>query len=161
MVNFIANLTAEAACEALRGAGMACSPADTQIIAREERWAVSLPGERIAWFPASELGNKSLPSSVAFCLLAEQCSYQAPQILFVSACGLMFAKWFWRCDPWGLFHRCKADSRLAQRISRSIGIILAESSTQNCQSRRGWLAPQRVAARAKSLDARATSPGGE
>jgi hypothetical protein len=45
MVNFVANLTPEAACEALRGAGMICSPEDVQIIAREERWAVSLPGD--------------------------------------------------------------------------------------------------------------------
>jgi hypothetical protein len=43
MVNFVANLTAEAACEALRSAGMTCLAEDVQIVAREERWAVSLP----------------------------------------------------------------------------------------------------------------------
>jgi len=60
MVNFVASLTAEAACEALRSAGMTCSAEDVQIVAREERCAVSLSGARIAWFPASELGNKRL-----------------------------------------------------------------------------------------------------
>jgi hypothetical protein len=60
MVNFVANLTTEAACDALRGAGVTCSPEDVQIAARDERWAVSLPGECIAWFPASPLGNRRL-----------------------------------------------------------------------------------------------------
>jgi hypothetical protein len=59
-VNFIAELTAEVACEALHGAGMTCSPEDIEIVARNERWVVSLPGECIAWFPASESGNKRL-----------------------------------------------------------------------------------------------------
>ena len=128
MVNFVANLTAEAACEALRGAGLTCSPESVQIIAREERWAVSLPGECIAWFPASELGNKRLAvERRVLRLLAERCSYQAPRILFVSACGFDVRQMVpGRCDPWGLFHRCRADSSLAQRIGRSIGTILAE-----------------------------------
>jgi hypothetical protein len=52
IINYVANLTTEAACEALRGAGMTCSPEDVQIIGRDERWAVLLPSERIAWFPA-------------------------------------------------------------------------------------------------------------
>jgi hypothetical protein len=147
MVNFVANLTAEAACEALRGAGMTCSPEDIQIIAREERWAVSLPGERIAWFPASELGNKRLAvERRVLRLLAERCSYQAPRILFVSACGFDVRQMVpGRCDPWGLFHRCKADSRLAQRIGRSIGAILAEQHAKIAEvDVAGWL-PQRVA----------------
>jgi hypothetical protein len=57
MANFIVNLAAEVACKKLRGAGVTCSPKDVAIVARDERWAVLLPGERIAWFPASELGN--------------------------------------------------------------------------------------------------------
>jgi Phosphotransferase enzyme family len=128
MVNFVANLTAEVACEALRSAGMTCSPEDVQIVAREERWAVSLPGARIAWFPASELGSKRLAvERRVLRLLAERCSYQAPRILFVSACGFDVRQMVpGRCDPWGLFYRCKADLRLAQGIGRSIGAILVE-----------------------------------
>jgi Phosphotransferase enzyme family len=147
MVNFVANLTAEAACEALRGAGIRCSAEDVQIIAREERWAVSLPGERIAWFPASELGNKRLAiERRVLRLLAARCSYQAPRILFASACGLDVRQMVpGRCDPWGLFHRCKADSRLAQRIGACIGEILAEQHTKIAEVEvAGWL-PQCVA----------------
>jgi hypothetical protein len=147
MMNFVANLTAQAACEALRGAGMTCSPEEVRILAREERWAVSLPGERIAWFPASELGNKRLAvERRVLRLLAARCSYQAPRILFVSACGFDVRQMVpGRCDPWDLFHRCKADWRLAQRIGRSIGAILAEQHAKIVEvDVAGWL-PQRVA----------------
>ena len=50
-----------------------------------------------------------------------------------------------RCDPWGLFERCKQDSELAQRIGRSLGGIPAEQHTAIGKAGvRGWL-PQRVA----------------
>jgi Phosphotransferase enzyme family len=147
MANFIANLTAEAACEAVRSAGVTCSPEDVQIVARDERWAVSLPSERIAWFPASELGNRRLAvERRVLRLLAERCSFQAPRIFFVSACGFDVRQMVpGRCDPWDIFHRCKTDSGLAQRIGRSIGAILAEQHTKIDETDvAGWL-PQRVA----------------
>ena len=68
--------------------GVICSPERVQIVAREERWAVWLPGERIAWFPAPELGNQRLAiERRVLRLLEERCSYQAPRILFVSDSG--------------------------------------------------------------------------
>jgi len=141
MASVFTNLTAEAACEALHGAGITCSPDDVQIVAREERWAVSLPGERIAWFPASELGYKRLCAERRVLrLLAERCSFQAPRILLV-ACGFDVRQMVpGRCDPWGVFHRCKADSGLAQRIGRSIGAILAEQHARiDAVDAAGWL----------------------
>ena len=51
------NLTPEIACEALRAAGPFRSADEIQLVAREERWAFVLPGERLAWFPASEIGE--------------------------------------------------------------------------------------------------------
>ena len=88
MANPFANLTAEVACEALRSADVTCSPKDIAVVARDERWAVSLPGERIAWFPASEAGNRRLDlERRVLRLIAERCSYQAPRILFVSDSG--------------------------------------------------------------------------
>src|ERR671918_32752 len=108
MQNFVPNLTAQAACEALRDAGVICSPEDVQIVARDERWAVLLPGDRIAWFPASELGNRRLTvERRVLRLLAERCSYRVPQILVVSACGFDLRQMVpGRCDPWALFRRC-------------------------------------------------------
>jgi hypothetical protein len=107
---------------------------------------VSLLDERIAWFPASELGNKRLAiERRVLRLLAERCSYQAPRILFVSACGFDVRQMVpGRCDPRGLFHRCRVDSSLAQRIGRSIGAILAEQHAKITEKDiAGWL-PQRV-----------------
>ena len=49
-----------------------------------------------------------------------------------------------RCDPWGLFHRCKVDWSLARKIGQSIGAILVEQHVRiNEADVVGWL-PQRV-----------------
>jgi hypothetical protein len=146
MANFI-NLTAEIACDALRAAGVTCSAEDVAIVARDERWAVSLPGERIAWFPASDLGHRRLDvERRVLRLIAERCFYQVPRILFVSDCGFDLRQMVpGRCDPWGLFHRCQADLNLVQNIGRSIGAILAEQHVKIHQADVvGWL-PERVA----------------
>jgi hypothetical protein len=146
MANAFADLTAEVACGALRVAGITISPEDIQIVARDERCAVLLPGERIGWFPVSEQGDKRLAvERRVLHLLAERCSFQVPRILFVSARGFDVRQMVpGRCDPWGLFHRCKADSRLAQTIGRSIGAILAEQHARFSEvDVAGWL-PQRV-----------------
>ena len=128
MPDFIAKLTSESACELLRGAGLTCSAEQVQIIARDERWAVFLPGERIAWFPASELGSRRLAAERrVLSLVAERCSFRAPRLLLVSVHGFDVRQIVpGRCDPGGLYHRCKADSKLAQKIGVSIGAILAE-----------------------------------
>lgn len=147
MVNFVANLTAEVACEALRSADVACSAKDVALVARDERWAVSLPGERIAWFPASEQGNRRLDiERRVLRLVAERCSYQVPRILLISDRGFDLRQMVpGRCDPWALFHRCQTDLNLVRNIGRSIGSILAE---QHLKIREadvvGWLR-QRVA----------------
>ena len=79
-------------------------------------------------------------------LLAERCSYQVPRILFVSPSGFDIRQMVpGRCDPWGLFHRCKADSKLARKIGRFIGTILAEQHLRTGETDVvGWL-PTRVA----------------
>jgi Phosphotransferase enzyme family len=147
MVNFVANLTAEVVCEALRSAGVSCSTKDVVLVEREQRWAVSLPGERIAWFPVSELGNRRLDiERRVLRLLAERCSYQVPRLLFVSDCGFDLRQMVpGRCDPWGLFRRCRTDLNLTQKIGGSIGSILAEQHVKiNKADVAGWL-PQGVA----------------
>ncbi len=147
MVNRVGNLTAELACEALRSAGVSCSPKDVVLAAREQRWAVSLPGGRIAWFPASEQGCRRLDiERRVLRLLAERCSFQAPRLLFVSDRGFDLRQMVpGRCDPWGLFHRCRTDSKLARKVGRSIGTLLAEQHANIDEADvAGWL-PRRVA----------------
>jgi hypothetical protein len=102
------------------------------IDARAERWVVSLPDGRIAWFPASPAGARRLAVERRVVgVLAARCSFRAPEVLFVSNSGFDLRRMVpGRCDPWGLYRRCQADSGLAQKIGRSIGQILAEQHTQ-------------------------------
>jgi hypothetical protein len=140
------DLTVETACEALRGAGQAYSPEEIRIIARDERWAVSRPGNRIAWFPASESGSRRLAvERRVLRLLADRCSFHAPRPLLVSDSGLDLRQMIpGRCDPRDLFQRCKVNSTLAQNIGRSVGAILAEQHTRIREADVfGWL-PQRI-----------------
>ena len=127
MTGYIFDLTPEIACEALRAAGLFCSPDETRIVAREERWAVELPGERLASFPASQSASRRLAvERRVLRLLAERCSFRVPRTLLVSESGFEVRQMVaGRCDPWGLFERCKRDSGLARRVGRSLGAILA------------------------------------
>jgi len=147
MTDYVGNLTAEIACEALRRAGVSASPEEIQISARDERWAVSLPGERIAWFPASELGSRRLSVERGVLrLLADRCSFQVPRLVLVSEYGFVVRLMVpGRCDPWDIYRRCKKDWTLTQRIGRSIGAMLAEQHAKIGDADvTGWL-PQRVA----------------
>jgi aminoglycoside phosphotransferase (APT) family kinase protein len=141
------DLTPELACEALREAGITCSPDAIQISARDERWAVSLPGNRIAWFPASEAGARRLGTERRVLqLLAQRCTFAAPRVVLVSPAGFdVRAMVPGRYDPWAFFERCRADQELARRIGRSIGAILAEQHATIAEADvAGWL-PRRVA----------------
>ena len=140
------NLTAEAVCEALREAGLAFVPTEIQAERREDRWAVRLPGDRMAWFPANESGHRRLAvERKVLRLLAKRCTFQTPRILFEKPLGYdVRAIVPGHCDPWGLYERIKHDAALARRVGRTLGAILAEQHTRIVGSDvAGWL-PQRV-----------------
>jgi hypothetical protein len=144
---YIGDLTPEIACEALRAAGLRCFPDEIEVVRREERWAVALPGERLAWFPASETGSRRLAiERRVLGLLADRCSFRAPRTLFVSESGVEVRQMVrGRCDPWGLFERCKRDSMLARRIGGSVGAILAEQHLRIGETEAASWLPRRVA----------------
>ena len=139
------DLTPEIARRALCQAGFSYAAEALTIDAREERWVVSLPDGRIAWFPASPAGARRLAVERRVVgVLAARCSFRAPEVLFVSNSGFDLRRMVpGRCDPWGLYRRCQADSGLAQKIGRSIGQILAEQHTQIVETdAAGWLPQQ-------------------
>jgi aminoglycoside phosphotransferase (APT) family kinase protein len=140
-MRFVADLTAEAACRALRDAGVVCAADEVEIVRREERWAVRLPRERIAWFPASQPGSKRLAvERRVLCLLAARCVFKVPRILFVSDEFEVRRMVPGRCEPWPLFDRCRGDSLLARRIGRSVGAMLAEQHAKIAEADvAGWL----------------------
>lgn len=138
-------LTAEAACEALRDAGLLLSPSDIKLERRDERWAVTLPGDRMAWFPSGQSGLRRLSRERRVLgLLAERCTFRTPTVLFEHPDGFdVRAIVPGRCDPWPLFERIKQDAPLARRIGRSIGAILAEQHTRIAAADvAGWLPDQ-------------------
>jgi hypothetical protein len=145
-VSIYPDLTQTTACRALCEAGLSYPAHTLRIAAREERWAVSLPDGHIAWFPASEAGARRLAvERRVLGLLADCCSFRAPEVLFASNSGfdlrLMVPGQF---DPWGLYYRCLADTWLARRIGRSLGAIIAEQHTCVAEADvAGWL-PRRV-----------------
>jgi hypothetical protein len=135
-------ITEETASSALREAGVHLRPALLRVEAREDRWLVSLPGERLAWFPANARGRERLQLERRILrLLSERCSFRAPRILFESSQG-----WDVRAsvpglyDPWGLYRRTLTDIPLARRIGSAIGSILVEQHTGVAHSDvAGWL----------------------
>jgi hypothetical protein len=130
----------------LREAGIALSSADLRIERREERWAIWLPGERIAWLPASARGRERLAiERRVLRLLTERCTFATPRILFESAMGFdVRAMVPGHCDPWPLYERIKTDTALARQIGRAIGAILVEQHTRVTEADvAGWL-PERV-----------------
>ena len=141
-MSIYAVLTPAAACRALREAGFAHRAEALRIDAREERWAVSLPDGRIAWFPGSEAGAMRLAvERRVLGLLSRRCSSPVPESLFVSNSSFDVRRMVpGRCDPWGLYRRCQADRQLAQKIRRAIGQILVEQHTRIVEADAvGWL----------------------
>ena len=138
MANYVGNLMPEIACKALRGAGLPYSPQEVQIVACEERWAVVLPGERLAWFPASKSASRRLAvERRVLRLLTDRCSFRVPQTLLMSEDGFEIRQMVpGRCDPWEFFERCEPDCGLAQRVGRSLGALSSRISIRLSAKRR-------------------------
>ena len=144
-MSIYAVLTPAAACRALREAGFAHRAEALRIDAREERWAVSLPDGRIAWFPGSEAGAMRLAvERRVLGLLSKRCSSPVPESLFVSNSSFDVRRMVpGRYDPWGLYRRCQDDPRLAQKIGHAIGQIFVEQHTRIVEADAvGWLRQQ-------------------
>jgi hypothetical protein len=137
-----ATLEAQAACKALREAGLAVAPGELRIALRDDRWAVALPGERMAWLPASAAGSARLAvERKVLRLLADRCSFSTPRIVFESQSGFdIRALVSGLNDPWGLYERLKTDRAWARRIGNALGTVLVEQHTRITQPDvAGWL----------------------
>jgi hypothetical protein len=135
----------DAVCSALREAGLVLAPSDLRIERREERWAVSLPGDLMAWFPADETGRRRLAiERKVLGLIAERCTFRVPRVQFEGSSGFdVRAIVPGRCDPSGLFEQIKADSALAQRTGHALGAMLAQQHARIARGDiEGWLPEQ-------------------
>jgi aminoglycoside phosphotransferase (APT) family kinase protein len=122
-------MDAETVCALLGRAGFAIDPWAARVDPREDRWAVRLPGDLMAWFPMNPAGARRLTAERRVLdLLAARCSFRAPRVVHADeAAGWQLRKLVPGVyDPWSLYHRTQEDRALARRIGRALGGILAE-----------------------------------
>jgi aminoglycoside phosphotransferase (APT) family kinase protein len=137
-----AELTPDIACEAMRRAGISVPPQSVRVHAREARWVVDLPGNRIAWFPASDEGTRRLTNERRVLrLLADRCSFAAPRVLFedpIRHFDIRSRVPGISGDP-RMFIEAR-DRELARRAGAALGAILAEQHTRiNAADVADWL----------------------
>jgi hypothetical protein len=141
-------LSAASACELLAKAGFQVAPPDVHIEAREERWLVRLPKQRLAWFAASTTGLRRLQNERRVLRLLEaRCSFRVPRVLFESATGELDVRAMvpGGADPWSVYAHVLANVKLAADIGTAVGTMLAEQHTRiGAADVAGWL-PRRPA----------------
>jgi aminoglycoside phosphotransferase (APT) family kinase protein len=142
----IGAMDAETAYALLGRAGFAVDPQAVQVEPREDRWAVPLPGDRMAWFPMNPEGERRLAvERRVLDLLAARCSFRAPRVLHADEAGWQLRELVpGTYDPWALYRRTQSDRALARRIGRALGGILAEQhACAGPEDVAGWL-PDRL-----------------
>lgn len=129
--------------ESLETAGLRCGPSEVQIEAREERWLVRLPGQRLAWFAASSSGLQRLRAERRVLRLLEaRCSFGAPRVLFESRDEEFDVRTMvpGTVDPWAVYSEVRDDSRRSIQLGAAIGAILAEQHSRiGASDVREWL----------------------
>jgi hypothetical protein len=122
-------LTVAEACDALARLGLDVTPAQIRIDAREERWVVRLPGNRLAWFAASAEGSRRLDAERRVLqLLAQRCSFVVPRVLLEGADVAIDVRTLVPgvAEPWRLYDDIRDDPQLAVRIGTALGTLLAQ-----------------------------------
>lgn len=129
--------------ESLDAAGFRCRPSEVQIEAREERWLVRLPGQRLAWFAASSIGLQRLRTERRVLRLLEaRCSFSAPRVLFESRDEEFDVRTMvpGTSNPRAVFAEARDDSGRAMQLGTAIGAILAEQHSRiSASDVREWL----------------------
>ena len=135
-------MTSAEAANLLREAGLDLAASDIDIQRRTDCFAVMLPEDRIAWFPANDRGREHLAvDRKVLGLIGARCTYRVPRVLFTGTNG-----WDLRAlvpgavDPWGYAARLKADPALQLRLSIYLAGALAEQHSRIRQADvSGWL----------------------
>ena len=127
---------------ALAEAGIQHDARSLQFDPREDRLAVRLPDDRMAWFPLNERGRAALVKERRVLrLLQVHCRFSVPRVLHESESG-----WDLRqlvrgvVDPFGLHARVQSDSEFAYAFGEDLGRLLAEQHTRIPSAElAGWL----------------------
>jgi hypothetical protein len=120
--------TAEDARDLLLRSGLVGTVSELQILPREDRWAIALPGDRMAWFPANSNGLQRLSTERRVLgLLNARCRFGTPRELSTGEGGWdLRALAVGKVDPWGYYARLQNDPVLGARIGRTAAEALAE-----------------------------------
>lgn len=133
----------EDACGLLAGAGFRFRPSDVKVEAREERWLIRLPAQRVAWFAASKSGLRRLQTERRVLrLLESRCAFRAPRILFESSNGEFDVRATVPgvTDPSHVYAQVRDRPDLAAQIGTAVGAILSEQHARICAADvAGWL----------------------
>ncbi len=135
-------LDAQMICALLAEVGILVAPEAVRIEPRDDRWAVLLPGDQMAWLPMNPAGRRRLAAERRVLdVLAQRCSFRVPRVLHADAAG-----WQVRslvpglCDPWGLYRRVSRDRALSRGIGRALGGVLAQQHARvPGEDLAGWL----------------------
>jgi aminoglycoside phosphotransferase (APT) family kinase protein len=140
-------LTPELASRVLRDAGLILGPEELRIEARDERWVVvNLPGERLAWFAASEHARTKLAiERRVLRLLEARCTFPAPRVLLEDAAGDFDVRTMVPgvVDPSRMLAQVRDNVDVAARVGAMLGAILAEQHSRiDASDVAGWLPSQ-------------------
>jgi aminoglycoside phosphotransferase (APT) family kinase protein len=132
----------------LRDEGLDVDPAALELLPRDDRFAVRLPGARMGWFPVNLRGLRRMQRERRILdLIARHCAFAAPRVLIASEAG-----WDVRAmvegefDPFGVYHRVIAEPDFARTVGQGFGAVLAQLHTAipRAALAGGWL-PRRPA----------------
>jgi len=139
-------LTPKIACDVLMKAGLQLTPAQVRVEAREERWVVYLPGQRLAWFAASDDGRGRLTTERRVLRLLEaRCTFGVPRVLFEDAAREFDVRAMVPgvSDPWQVYAKVRDSVELAVRLGAAVGAMLAQQHARiSAADVAGWLPHQ-------------------
>ena len=118
---------ADAVAAAHAQTGMAVAPEQISLMARDDRFAVLLPGDRIAWFAQNAAGAARMDRERrVLALIARHCSFAAPRVIDATESWDLRTFIPGHFAPFLVFERAKADGAFANALGASIGRVLAD-----------------------------------
>lgn len=134
-------LTPELACEILAKLGTKLVADEVRVEAREERWIVHIPGNRVAWFAASLDGRRRLLTERRVLrLLQDHCAFLAPRVLAEDIDVEVRAMVPGVSNPQRTLAQLRGNPGLARQIGAEVGSILADQhSTVTASDVDSWL----------------------
>jgi aminoglycoside phosphotransferase (APT) family kinase protein len=126
-------LTVAHASAELRRLGIDVAPEAMRVALRGDRWAVHLPGERIAWFATtSEACARMARERRLLRVLETRCRFAVPRVLGENAEGSLDVRWMVPGihDTVAAFHRVRRDPDAMRQVGSALGTMVAELHTQ-------------------------------